>query len=355
MSKVRLPAEWEAQQLVMLCFPRSAGDYGILTNEVAKQHLSLCLTIARYVPVLLLVPDPDLLARTEISLGVKLASTPVNRNVHTYHCPADDVWIRDFGPLTVLENGQPRLLDFRFDGWGQKFPATRDNRITRILHADGIFGTTPLKSIERVLEGGAIDVDGRGTMLTTRRALLDPVRNPDLRETEWLTTLKNELGLHRIHLLEHGHLENDDTDAHVDTLARFAPHDTIVYQACTDAGDAHFAEFRALADELADLRTDSGQPYRLLPLPWPPLVRSREDGRRLPATYANFLVTNGAVILPAIHEKSDPEAVATLRQAFPGRQIVLQPADLLLEQHGSIHCLTMQIPLSPGSPVVPGV
>jgi agmatine deiminase len=211
------------------------------------------------------------------------------------------------------------------------------------MHAANLFGCTPLRSQHLVLEGGSIESDGRGTILTTSACLLSPNRNPGLTKAQIERQMLALFGARRMLWLDHGHMEGDDTDAHVDTLARLAPGDTIVYVACDDRTDAHYADLKAMEDELKALRTAAGKPYRLLPLPWP-AAKFDEDGNRLPATYANFLVLNGAVLAPTYRDKADAVALKVIGKAFPGHDIIGIDCTPLIGQHGSLHCVTMQIP-----------
>lgn len=377
----RMPAEWERQSAVLLAFPHSQGDWGSLLEEVAEQHLQLVLTIAQYTPIVLVVPDAELLQQTvahsgrtdlisemdslkttvalfsssEVSdEGLKRRSKanflaqgwwrPMQSHpIRLCFMAANDVWARDFGPISIVQDGQLRLLDFTFNGWGNKFEAALDNRITTVLHAAGVFGDLPLETFPLVLEGGSIESDGQGTILTSSHCLLSPERNPQLSQDQISQQLMQALGAQRILYLDHGHLQGDDTDAHIDTLARFASEDTILYQACDDPQDTHYAAFQRMENQLRSFRRSNGWPYRLLALPWHPATYSREDGRRLPGTYANFLITNGAVLVPTAGKPQDAEAMEVIGQAFPDREIVALPAHFFVEQHGSIHCLTMQL------------
>jgi agmatine deiminase len=265
--------------------------------------------------------------------------------IRCYCVPSNDVWVRDHGPITVLENGSPLLLDFVFNGWGGKYPAEYDNQLTRALHAGGAFGRTPLESSDLVLEGGSLESDGEGTLLTTASCLMHPGRNPGLSRAQIEDRLRETLGVDRILWLEHGWLAGDDTDGHIDMLARFCSPDTIAYTACNDPADEHFEELAAMAKELAALRDRNGKPYRLLPLPLPG-ARHDDEGRRLPASYANFLVINEAVLVPVYEDPAaDAAALATLRDAFPDRVVEAVPAQPLIHQYGSLHCATMQLPL----------
>ncbi|MDF1556018.1 MAG: agmatine deiminase family protein [Deferrisomatales bacterium] len=333
----RLPAEWEPQDGVLLCWPHPDTDWGPRLDWVEPVFTELVRQISRFASVLLVARDEPLVADILHRAGVP------RPRVQLYPLPSDDTWARDCGPLTVLDDGSPRLMDFTFNGWGGKYPAQRDDRLTAELHRAGAFGTTPLETPGLVLEGGSVDSDGAGTLLTTTRCLLHPGRNPQLDRAGVEAALGRWLGAERVLWLEHGELQGDDTDAHVDTLARFAPGDTIVYQGCADPADPHFGPLERMAAELAEFRNREGRAYRLLPLPWPK-PRFDDDGIRLPATYANFLVVNDAVLLPTYGDPADAPAAEILADAFPGREVVAVPCAPLLEQHGSLHCLTMQIP-----------
>ena len=252
----------------------------------------------------------------------------------------DDTWLRDSGPISLRGNEGFRLLDFRFTGWGGKFEASRDDQLVEGLFDVDTFARSSRQSIDFALEGGAIETDGAGTLLTTWQCLRE--RHPDATREELSGKLAGWLHQDRVLWLDHGYLEGDDTDAHVDTLARFAATDAIVFQACDDPADSHYAELQAMAGELAALRTPDGRPYRLFPLPWPrPIV---EENRRLAASYANFLILDGAVLMPAYGDAADAPAAAVLADAFPGREIVQVPCRPLIWQNGSLHCITMQLP-----------
>jgi agmatine/peptidylarginine deiminase len=255
---------------------------------------------------------------------------------------SDDSWARDHGPLTTLGPGGPVLNDFRFNGWGGKFPASRDDAISAALASGGSFAGAPLVSRAMVLEGGAIETDGAGTLLATRSSVLTATRNPRLDTAAVEAQLRTFLGLDRFLWLDHGDVSGDDTDGHVDTLARFADPQTILY-ATAPAGDPDHPGLAAMAAQLESLRTRAGTPYRLIPLPFPGVHRDA-DGRRLPATYANFLVINGAVLLPVYGVAADAEAIRLVAEAFPGREVVAIDCRPIIEQNGSLHCLTMQFP-----------
>jgi agmatine deiminase len=333
----RLPAEWEEQDGVLLAWPHGRTDWGPLLAEVEPVYLELATNITAFEELLLVVPEG-------VALEPKLRQAGVRtERLRAFPIPTNDTWARDFGPITICEGGICALLDFGFNGWGLKFAADLDNQVTRRLREEGAFGRTTLRTVGFILEGGSVESDGRGTVLTTSECLLGPNRNPHLDRRGVEEVLREHLGARRVLWLEHGHLAGDDTDAHVDTLVRFAPEDRLLYVACEDEQDEHFETLARMKEEVCGLRTEDGRPYRLTPLPWP-TPRYAKCGRRLPATYANFLVLNGAVLVPTYRDPADPVALECVREAFPDREVLGVDCLPLLYQHGSLHCVTMQLP-----------
>ena len=336
---LRLPAEWEPQSATLLAWPHAGTDWAERLGDVEDTFIALVAAIARFQPVLLCVADDDV----EAYARARLSSARIDMHRVRFLAVAyDDTWLRDSGPITLRDGaaGGFRLLDFRFTGWGGKFDAAQDDLLVERLHEAGIFLKSTRQSIDFALEGGAIDTDGAGTLLTTWQCLHE--RHPGADRESLSRRLAAWLHQDRVLWLDHGYLEGDDTDAHVDTLARFAAPDAIVFQACDDPADSHYAELQAMGAEIAALRTRDGQPYRLFPLPWPQPIL--DDGRRLAASYANFLVVNGAVLMPAYDDRADDAAAEVLGRAFPGREVVQVPCRSLIWQNGSLHCLTMQLP-----------
>jgi agmatine deiminase len=309
----RLPAEWEPQDAVLLVWPHEQTDWRPLLADARQNVQTIIDVIERFQSVILVRPD-------------------------AWDLPTNDTWARDFGPITIEENGTPVLLDFTFTGWGGKFAAEKDDAVSRHLHARGAFGTTALRTVDLVLEGGSIESDGQGTLLTTAECLLNPNRNPHLSKEQIEERLRSELGVSNILWLEHGYLAGDDTDAHIDTLARLCPSKTIIYVACDDPTDEHYAPLKAMEQELQQFAG-----YRLLPLPWP-AAKYDSRGHRLPATYANYLVINGAVLVPTYNDPADALALEVVGKAFADREIIGIDCSTLIIQHGSLHCITMQIP-----------
>lgn len=343
----RFPAEWEPQSAVLIAWPHAGTDWAERLAAVEETYVALVAAAVRFQPVVICVADDDLQTYAE----ARLRSARVDMDQVRF-IPAveyDDTWLRDSGPITLRDDGDRfKLLDFRFTGWGGKFEASRDDLLVGELSGLNVFHNYFVQSINFALEGGAIETDGAGTLLSTWRCLHE--RHPDATREDISTRLCEWLRQDRVLWLDHGYLEGDDTDAHIDTLARFAPDDAIVFQACDDPADSHYAELNAMANELASLRTTAGKPYRLFPLPWAKPIL--DEGRRLAASYANFLIVNGAVLMPAYGDAADEAAAAVLAQAFPGREIVPVPCRSLIWQNGSLHCITMQLPAGLLAPTV---
>ena len=335
----RFPAEWEPQSAVLIAWPHADTDWAPRLVDVEETYIALVAAIAPFQTAVICVADDDLQTYAEARL--RSARVEMER-VRFVTVEYDDTWLRDSGPVTLRSSGSRcfRLLDFRFTGWGGKFEAGRDDRMIESLVAQGIFKDAERCEIDFALEGGGIETDGAGTLLTTWRCLHE--RHPDASREALTARLSDWLVQDRVLWLDHGYLEGDDTDAHIDTLARFAAKDVIVFQACDDVTDAHYPELQAMAAELAALRTRDGMPYRLFALPWPKPVF--DEGRRLAASYANFLIINGAVLIPSYGDVGDARAQEVMAEAFPGRAIVPVPCRPLIWQNGSLHCLTMQLP-----------
>jgi agmatine/peptidylarginine deiminase len=336
-TALRLPAEWEPQSAVLIAWPHAETDWAARLAQVEDTYIALVAAITLFEPVVVCVADDDVQAYAR----ARLSSARIDMHrVRFVEVAYDDTWLRDSGPITLQESDGFRLLDFRFTGWGGKFEASRDDQLVEALSGTGIFLKNTRQPIDFALEGGAIDTDGAGTLLSTWQCLHE--RHPELDRPTLTAMLADWLQQDRVLWLDHGYLEGDDTDAHIDTLARFAAPDAIVFQACDDPMDSHYAELQSMADEIAALRTRNGQPYRLFPLPWAkPIV---DDDRRLAASYANFLIINGAVLMPVYGDEADARAQVVLAQAFPGRDIIPVPCRPLIWQNGSLHCITMQLP-----------
>lgn len=333
----RLPAEWEEQDGVLIAWPHDKSDWYPYLDRVVPVFVEIVTQISRYERVIIVAAKPH-----EVNAKLNNAGAVMER-ITVFPLDTNDTWARDFGPITIFEDEIPMLLDFGFNGWGLKFPADLDNRITRNLHEAGAFRSTSLKTIGMILEGGSIESDGKGTILTTAECLLQANRNPHLSQEEIECFLAEQLGASHFLWLHHGFLAGDDTDSHIDTLARFCPNDAILHVMCYDPDDVHYDSLIRMSEELHSFRTKKGGRYRLVPLPLPAPVYG-ENGERLPATYANFLTINNAVLVPIYGDKADETAQAVIREVFPHHDVIGIDCLPLILQHGSLHCVTMQLP-----------
>ncbi len=336
-----LPPEWATQSAVMLTWPHEATIWAETLAAIDEVFVAVACAIAKYQRVIITCFDQqhqqhitELLTRANVDL-TKIA---------LFVAPSNDVWVRDHGPITVLQDERPVLLDFTFNGWGDKYPAEHDNEITRTLHSQGAFRAATLQTQDMVLEGGALEVDGQGTLLTTRSCLLSSTRNPHLNEKQITEKLQQKLGIKKILWLDFGALAGDDTDGHVDTLARFVDPHTICYVRCDDEKDEHYSSFQKMEEQLRTFTDYRDQPYQLIPLPWPRARYADYDGRRLPLTYANFLIINDAVLVPTYDDTADQDALKIIKKLFPRHDIIPIPSVPLIQWYGSLHCMTMQLP-----------
>lgn len=328
-----MPAEWERQQCVLMSFPHEETDWA---DDDLKAALTPFIRIAQAIAygqaVYIICKNKEKTA--------SLFCSP--RNLTFIELPTNDTWIRDYGYISIKEEGENKLLDFTFDGWGGKFEATLDNSVNQSLHQKGYMGTTPLERIDFVLEGGSIESDGAGTVLTTTRCLCNPNRNGGLSKEAVEKTLKTTLGTQRILWLENGYLAGDDTDSHIDTLARFVNKETIVYVKCDDKEDEHYEALDTMEKELMSFRTGENKPYTLIPLPMTKTILNKA-AERLPSTYANFLITNHALIYPTYSDNNDKIVHEIFKGLFPDKEIIPIHCLKLIEQGGSLHCSTMQV------------
>lgn len=339
-----MPAEWEPQSAVMLTWPHPGTDWSAILDEVEPVFLAISKAVLRFQNLLLSCEHVVRLQTLEKELNAFAESNQLPGRVTAVPAPANDTWARDHGPIGFRNSeGKTELLDFRFNAWGGKFAWEKDDALNRHLANFGSFGTTPLVPVEFILEGGSIESDGQGTLLTTSECLLTPSRNENVDRSGVESVLKETLGASRVLWLNHGFLEGDDTDSHIDTLARFCAPDHICYVGCPDVSDPHYSALAAMEEDLAHFRQADGKPYRLTALPFPDAIYD-DDGQRLPATYANFLIINGAVLVPVYGVPQDGEALEIIAGLFPDRDIIDIDCRPLINQHGSLHCVTMQIP-----------
>lgn len=325
------PAEFEPQSFVQLIFPHPQSDWVPYLEEARQCFVNIATAIARYQPCLIVCDNVDAV-KTYFSDHTNLIFTPYQ---------SDDTWARDCSALSVIDENEDEgiLLDFTFTGWGGKFDASRDNAMSRGLR--DVYAAR-MEKINLILEGGGVESNGIGSLLTTAECLLNPNRNPHLDKKGMEKELKKHFGVEQILWLHHGYLAGDDTDSHIDTLARFIDTDTIMYVKCDDKNDEHYDALKKMEEELKALRDMNNEPFNLIALPMCSPVYY--DGERLPATYANFLIINDAVLLPVYNDPKDEEAISICKKAFHGRDIIPIDCSVLIRQHGSLHCVTMQFP-----------
>lgn len=339
MINQRLPAEWEPQDAILLAWPHKDTAWEGQLDDVVQLYEALVSVICDFADIMIAIPEAQI---ADVQSRLTAMEIPLEY-VYFYPIDFNDTWIRDSGPITVQTEHGMKLLDFSFNGWGQKFKADLDNLISKKLYEQNAFPSAEFETINFVLEGGSIESDGQGTLLTTTSCLLNKNRNPNLSNDEIEQQLKNIFGVKKINWITSGYLAGDDTDGHIDVLARFCPNNTVVYTACDDEQDEHYVALKKMEAELEDMTNVNGQPYRLLALPWPG-PKFNDNDQRLPATYANFLIVNEAVLVPIYDSLSDEDALEIISQAFPGYEIFGIPCLSLIERGGGLHCVTMQLP-----------
>lgn len=330
-----LPAEWVHQSGIMLTFPHIKTDWKLILNEVISCLVSITKEIIQKEKLIILCISID---------EIKNVLGDLDYSKITFcKFPFNDIWIRDYGPISIFIENQPFILDFNFNGWGLKFPANYDNQIVRRLYENKVFApTVGYIKINMVLEAGSIESDGNGTILTTSRCLLSVNRNEFKTKSELEDAFKFFLGIKRVLWLDNGYLSGDDTDAHIDTLARFCNKETIAYVQCTNKNDEHFEDFLLMEKELMAFQTLEGKPYRLIPLPMAEAIYYK--GERLPATYTNFLIINNTILMPTYDSYLDEVAKTSLQKVFFDKNIIGINCLPLIKQYGSLHCVTMQMP-----------
>lgn len=339
MSDIRFIPEWEPVEWVLLALPNKGTDWNYILPEAIDQYRRLVKAITdEEIKVLLLCDD--------INQAQDVMKDCRQELIRYIQIDYNDTWTRDYGMISVIRNDRLRALDFGFNGWGLKFASDRDNLVNLRLNEKGIIAPLTFRN-ERdfVLEGGSVESDGTGTVMTTSRCLQSPNRNGGKTKAELNRELHDRLGADHVLWLDHGALEGDDTDSHIDTLARLAPDDTIVFTGTKNFDDPQFESLLAMRAQLTLFRTAEGFPYNLVELPLPDPVLDPEDGTRLPATYANYLVANGVIFMPTYAQPDKDElAMRSIRIAYPNHKVVGVDCRTLLRQHGSLHCATMQVP-----------
>lgn len=334
----RMRAEWEKQRAVLFAFPHQWSDWQEYLSEARENFIAIIKQVLRFESVILIYHPNDLEGKQIIE--EEFAGQIKEGRLKVYAIKCNDTWARDFGAINLLEDEKNVLLDFGFNGWGLKFASNWDNQINSALKELGEF-SDELRVMDMILEGGSIESDGEGVILTNTQCLLEKNRNPYLSQEQIELKLKEHLGAKKILWLNHGYLAGDDTDSHIDTLARFISPTQIAYVSCDDKSDEHYVELKAMESELKNLRDLNGKPYELIKLPF---VRAIfDEGERLPATYANFLFVNNALLVPIYGDSNDSLALQTLQDTLPHLEVIGVDCQTLIRQHGSLHCVSMQI------------
>jgi agmatine/peptidylarginine deiminase len=333
---IRFPAEWEKQSAVLIAWPHRTGDFTSRLESVEETYAFIAKTITQYQSVIIVCHDDS----HQQHIKSLLIS---DHNIDYIQAAVNDIWVRDTVFLTVEIDGQPQLLNFRFNGWGNKYAHHEDNALNHKLLPHIPFQDASHKDIDFILEGGSVESDGMDTLLTTRQCLLNPNRNKGLSQYDIEQQLLVHLGTKRVLWLDQDNLAGDDTDAHIDTLARFCSATTIAYTSCEDTHDRHYHSLKRMEAQLQAFRTQSKERYQLVGLPLPKPIYD-EEGQRLPANYANFLIINHAVLVPVYDDPMDNVAIGQLAGCFPDHKIIPIPCRPLIRQYGSLHCMTMQFP-----------
>ncbi len=335
-NKIFLLAEWQPQSAIMIAWPHKEGDFDDQLENAEHTYQLIADAISNRQQLLILCKNNHHQKHIESLLNP-------NDNIFFLHVPYNDIWVRDTAPLTIKQNNEYYFLNFQFNGWGNKYPYYDDNNISLELFNSEFFPNIKIKSFDYVLEGGSIESDGKGTLLTTRQCLLNSNRNPQFSENQISLILKQELGATKILWLDQQALEGDDTDAHIDTLARFCPGNIITYSSCNNPDDIHYSGLKRMEEQLKSFNNIEGKPFNLLPLPLPDPIYNKH-GQRLPANYCNFLIINEAVLLPVYNDPKDDLASQQISSCFPEHEIIKIPCLSLIQQFGSLHCITMQFP-----------
>lgn len=340
MNPIFFPPEWYPQSAVQLTWPHPATDWDYMLEEVTACYINIASEILKRQKLIVVCHDMEVV-RYELREYNNLFE-----NLILVESASNDTWARDHSGISVINNGKKQVYDFTFNGWGLKFASNFDNQITRGLFRNNIFrdDVELINKKDFALEGGALESDGKGTLLTTSECLFSPNRNSFLAKDEIEDYLKKSFGLDRILWLDYGYLAGDDTDSHIDTLARYCDEHTIVYVKCEDKNDEHYDALLKMEEQLNAFTDYQGKPYKLITLPMAKAVYD-DDNQRLPATYANFLIMNDVILLPFYNDaERDNQAKEQLQKAFPTKKIIGIDCSPLIRQHGSLHCITMQYP-----------
>ncbi|MHA7840722.1 MAG: agmatine deiminase family protein [Gammaproteobacteria bacterium] len=331
---MQLLPEWTFQTTILMVWPHKHSAWAPRLAAIEATYFSMANAIAEQQSLTIICYDEAVKKSIQKQLP--------QQNITYLIIPTNDTWIRDFGPLSLSDGTQQQLLNCQFNGWGNKYPHHLDNQVNEHLYELKALSPCYMRTAHIILEGGSIDTDGNGTVITTTHCNRNPNRRFKMDKTTISEHLKTLLGANSIFWLKEGLLEGDDTDGHVDTLARFCDEKTIAYAACENNSDSHHDSLRAMEEELQNFKNKAGENYHLIPLPIPqPLYN--DQGERLPATYANFQILNESVLVPTYDDPMDAVVMERLASAFPQRRLIAIDSRVLLQEGGMIHCALMQI------------
>lgn len=335
-----MPAEWERHEATWISWPHREGQsFPDSYDRVVPTLVKMAVALAESETLRINISSPE--QETEVR-GLLSKVAPMER-VEFHANPTNEPWCRDHGPIFVKRDEAPTLAvnDFGYNAWGGKYPPYDSDDVvpTRIAHHYGL----PLFHPGFILEGGSVDPNGEGTLLTTESCLLNPNRNPSLSKEQIEQGLRDYLGVEKILWLGDG-IEGDDTDGHVDDITRFVSRDTVLTVVEPDKSDPNHLPLQENLERLRDMSLSDGTPLKVVELPMPP--RIDREGLRLPASHANFYIANTSVLLPTFGGASDQAAIAILQDFFPSRKIVPIDCRELIWGLGAFHCLTQQQPLA---------
>ena len=337
---VRFPNEGDLACAVLLAWPHKDTDWQPWLNNIDTCYQDFVTKLSQYAQVILLCRD----GKHQQHIQQLLDTTDtVATSIRFITAIYNDTWIRDYGPISVLKDKQTQLLNFQFNAWGGKHNAVDDNAVNTYLKQQHCFAAD-LQALDTIMEGGSIDTDGQGVLITSSHCLISDTRNAAMKKQHWEILFNEHFGIRKVLWLDHGGLIGDDTDSHVDMLARFCDSETIAYTSCEDEADVHYQPLQQMKVQLESFTTLREKPYQLIALPIPKAII--DNGERLPASYVNFLILNGAVFVPCYDDPADDIALSRLGKCFPQHTIVGVKARALIQQYGSLHCATMQIPLN---------
>ena len=334
MSSIYLAPEWERQDAIILVWPHTISDWSEQLTSIEKTYCELAHRISLKQQVIIIAYNLD----HEQSIHTKLNEHSINENnVITTCIPSNDTWVRDYGPISIkFENGY-KLLNFEFDAWGGKYEYHKDNAFSSKF-CEKLNLAIPCEQIDFVLEGGNLEVNSQGELLSSVNCF-SRQSNLNIRRLE--KKLRTWFGIQRVYWIDCIKLEGDDTDGHIDTLARFCSDEIIVYSAANNSYDQNTEMLQTLYSELKNIRQQANNKFELVPLPLPTPIHINKQ--QLPATYANFLITNHYVLVPTFDDEQDSYALRTLQEIFPTREVIGINSLAMIQQLGGLHCATMHL------------